>query len=53
MADVDEEEIFTIPPPKPLSSLEALRNIEMSGQGRIYIDEQGNLVYESRYARNP
>ena len=33
-------------------TLEAFRNIEMSAMGRIYIDESGNLKYESRYARN-
>jgi len=38
---------------KPKVSLEAIRNIEMSTMGRIYVDEQGNFTYESRYARNP
>ena len=40
-------------PPKDIPALEALRNIEMSAQGRVYVDEEGNLKYESRYARNP
>ena len=52
---------YTIPlsPPadntivKPKVSLEAIRNIEMSTMGRVYVDEQGNFTYESRYARNP
>lgn len=38
---------------KDIVTLEALRNVEMSAQGRIYVDESGNLKYESRYARNP
>jgi len=38
---------------KPKVSLEAIRNIEMSTMGRVYVDEQGNFTYESRYARNP
>jgi len=40
-------------PDYELTTLEALRNIEMSAMGRTYVDEQGNLKYESRYARNP
>ena len=46
------------PPPSPtyggvdIPSLEAIRNIEMSAMGRFYIDEGGNAVYESRFARN-
>ena len=32
-------------------ALEALRNIEMSAMGRVYVDESGNLCYENRYAR--
>jgi len=43
----------TIHPPYELTALEALRNVEMSAGGRVYVDEQGNLKYESRYARNP
>lgn len=38
---------------KEIIALEAIRNIEMSCMGRIYVDEEGNLTYESRYARNP
>jgi hypothetical protein len=33
-------------------SLEAMRNIELQTMSRILIDEEGNLTYESRYARN-
>ena len=40
-------------PPYELTALEALRNIEMSAAGRVYVDETGKLRYESRYARNP
>jgi len=40
-------------PPYELTALEALRNIEMSAAGRVYVDETGKLKYESRYARNP
>jgi len=36
-----------------ITVLEALRNIEMSAMGRVYVDEQGCLKYENRYARNP
>lgn len=36
-----------------ITVLEALRNIEMSAGGRVYVDEQGRLAYENRYARNP
>ena len=38
---------------KEIIALEAMRNIEMSCMGRVYVDEEGNLTYESRYARNP
>jgi hypothetical protein len=38
---------------KEIITLEAMRNIEMSCMGRLYVDEEGNLTYESRYARNP
>lgn len=33
-------------------TLECVRNIEMAAGGRFYIDEEGNAVYKSRYARN-
>ncbi len=33
-------------------TLEAMRNIEMSARGRLYVDQQGNFTYESRFARN-
>jgi hypothetical protein len=29
-----------------------VRNIELQTMSRILIDEEGNLTYESRYARN-
>lgn len=35
-----------------LSSLEAIRNLEMSCMSRFYIDESGNAVYENRNSRN-
>lgn len=38
--------------PYELTTLEGIRNVEMSAMGRTYVDEQGNLRYESRYARN-
>ena len=49
------------PPPSPratqpikdIVTLEALRNIEMSATGRLYVNEEGKFVYESRYGRNP
>lgn len=34
-------------------TLELIRNVEMAAQGRFFIDEEGNAVYKSRYARNP
>ncbi|MCJ7669563.1 MAG: hypothetical protein MUO61_03480 [Dehalococcoidia bacterium] len=34
-------------------TLEAIRNVEMSGMGRFHVDEEGNARYESRFARNP
>lgn len=40
-------------PVSDIVSLEALRNVEMSAQGRVFTDEEGNFVYKSRYARNP
>lgn len=40
-------------PPYNLTALEALRNIEMSAGGRIYVDGEGNLRYANRWARNP
>lgn len=40
---INEQDIVT---------LEALRNIEMMGLGRLYIDEQGNVKYESRFHRS-
>jgi len=33
-------------------TLEALRNIEMAGQSRLYIDDEGNAKYESRFHRS-
>ena len=33
-------------------TLECVRNVEMATGGRFYIDEEGNAVYKSRYARN-
>jgi len=41
------------PQVREIIALEAMRNIEMSCMGRVYVDEEGNLTYESRYARNP
>lgn len=32
-------------------TLEAIRNIEMAAKGRFYVDEEGNAVYDSRFAR--
>jgi len=46
------------PPPiagertKDVVALEAMRNIEMSAMGRLGVDKEGNLTYESRYARS-
>lgn len=34
-------------------TLELIRNVEMASQGRFFIDEEGNAIYKSRYARNP
>ena len=42
-----------IHPIKDIVTLEALRNIEMSAVGRLYVNEEGKFVYESRYGRNP
>jgi len=33
-------------------TLEAIRNVEMAGGGRSFINGEGNFVYKSRYARN-
>ena len=33
-------------------TLESIRNVEMAAGGRFYVDEEGNAVYRSRYARN-
>ena len=33
-------------------TLKCIRNIEMAAGGRFHIDEEGNAVYKSRYARN-
>lgn len=33
-------------------TLECVRNIEMAAGGRFYINEEGEAVYKSRYARN-
>lgn len=33
-------------------TLEAIRNVEMMGMGRFYIDEDGKAVYESRHNRS-
>jgi len=41
-----------VPGATDIVTLEALRNIEMAVMGRIYVDEQGRLKYESRFARN-
>jgi len=56
---------FWVMPPEPLPdapratvavqdkiTLEAVRNVEMAAGGRFYINEEGNAVYKSRYARN-
>ena len=37
---------------EPIVTLEALRNLEMAGQGRFYIDDEGNAKYESRFHRS-
>jgi hypothetical protein len=37
---------------KDITTLEALRNIEMTAQGRLHVNESGNLVYESRFKRS-
>jgi len=50
-------------PPPPLSpratkdvkdiiTLEAIRQMEVAGSGKAYIDESGNFVYRSRFARS-
>ena len=36
---------------KDIVTLEAIRNIEMTAQGRMHVDESGYLVYESRFRR--
>ena len=41
---VDVEDIIT---------LQAIRNLQMSALGEFYIDEEGYVVYSSRYGRNP
>jgi len=33
-------------------TLESIRNVEMAAGGRAFVDEEGNFVYKSRYARN-
>ena len=33
-------------------TLELIRNVEMAARGRFFVDEEGNAVYKSRYARN-
>jgi len=45
------EEVLPIHTDVEIVALEALRNIEMSAMGRIYVDEEGNLCYENRYSR--
>jgi hypothetical protein len=47
MADADRTHVV-----KDVPTLEAIRNIEMAGRGRFYIDGSGNLRWESRYARS-
>lgn len=37
---------------KDIVTLEALRNTEMMGLGRLYIDEEGKFKYESRFHRS-
>jgi hypothetical protein len=37
---------------KDITTLEAIRNIEMTAQGRLHVNESGNLVYESRFKRS-
>jgi hypothetical protein len=34
------------------SAIELLNRIADTGEGRLYIDESGNLTYESRYHRD-
>jgi hypothetical protein len=36
---------------KDIVTLEAIRNIEMTARGRLHVDAEGNLVYESRFRR--
>jgi len=48
-----EEMILPVNTDLEIVALEALRNIEMSAMGSVYTDELGNLVYKSRYGRNP
>jgi hypothetical protein len=38
---------------KDIPTLEAIRNVEIMAQGRLYVNEVGNLAYESRFRRNP
>jgi hypothetical protein len=42
----------TTKPVKDITTLEALREIEMSAFGRLHVDREGNLTYESRFGRN-
>lgn len=37
---------------KDIITLEAIHQMEMAGSSRAYIDESGNLVYKSRFARS-
>jgi hypothetical protein len=42
----------SLPGPVNKPGLELIRNIEMSAQGRTYIDASGKVVYEGRYYRS-
>jgi len=48
---IPEELILPAATDRDIVALQALRNIEMSAMGRIYVDEEGNLCYENRYSR--
>lgn len=40
-------------PVEDIITLQAIRNVEMANRGHAFVDEEGNFVYKSRFARNP
>ena len=34
-----------------ISAMELIKRVQATGIGRTYVDEEGNVIYESRFAR--